>query len=148
MYISGKNINPQIIMMTEELIRLKSIGPIDYYLRPNKILQGKFTDSSPKISAEDISNTLLFFQEYSSKKGEPLCILINFSALKQLPIKARHHLRSEQVKAFAPYSKGIALVIENSISRLLGNVLLSVVKDYNLKLFTNEEKAIDWLKQL
>ncbi|EJF51913.1 hypothetical protein SapgrDRAFT_0154 [Saprospira grandis DSM 2844] len=27
-------------------------------------------------------------------------------------------------------------------------VLLSVVKGYNLKLFTNEEKAMDWLKQL
>ncbi|WCL80979.1 STAS/SEC14 domain-containing protein [Saprospira sp. CCB-QB6] len=133
-------------MITEDLQLLKSIGPIEYYLRPDKILVGKFTNNSPQITAENISDTLQFFKEYSLQTQKPLCILINFSALKHLPLKARHHLRSEQVKEFSPYSKGIALVIENSISKLLGNVLLSVVKGYNLKLFTQEEKAIEWLQ--
>lgn len=135
-------------MMIEELQHLKAIGPIEYYLRPDKILTGNFTDNNPKVTAENISNTLQFFKAYSNEIQEPLCILINFSALKHLPLKARHHLRSEQVKEFSPYSKGIAIVIENSISKLLGNVLLSVVKGYNIKLFNNEEKAVEWLKRL
>lgn len=148
MYISGKNINPQIIMMTEELIRLKSIGPIDYYLRPDKIIYAKFDASKKSLTVKDIDESLLLLEEQAKIQGQALLVLVNLHQMPSLPIEVRKHLRSKEVSQFHENSKATALVISNSLSRLLGNLLLTLVTGQVIKLFATEEKAMDWLKQL
>ena len=134
-------------METKELQHLKAIGSIDYYLRADQIIYAEFDESASAkdLTVDDINVGLHLLEEQSKIQGRPLLVLINLHKVPPLSIEVRKHLRSKDVSQFRKNSKATALIIPNSFSRLFGNLVLTLVAGQTMKLFANEEDAVNWL---
>lgn len=82
-------------------------------------------------------------KELSEGKIYPL--LVNLNEIKSITKEARDHF---SMKDRTPGVSAIGLVIKSPASTIIGNFFLGLNKSMvPVKLFTNEEKAIAWLKQ-
>lgn len=69
-------------------------------------------------------------------------LLIDMRGLNSITQEARHVYNDGPASA-------VALLIGSPVSRVIGSFFLGLNKpDYPLKLFTSEDKAIEWLKDL
>ena len=71
-------------------------------------------------------------------------VYVDMSNIKSVSYEARNYLKTDEASLKV---KAIAYKIQSKVSTIIGNFLNYVNKpDYPTKLFTNEEKAIEWLK--
>lgn len=137
-------------MNNEKLELLKIIGPTYYYRSVDNII---YMDSPKEqqvpIELDHMKSSYLYLKELSIQENRPLKVLVDFSKVRRISKETREYMRSTEAKSFSPYIKGTALITSSQLSKMLGNFVLGTLKgDQETRLFTNEGKAIDWLKQL
>jgi len=96
--------------------------------------------------AEIETNDLIELAELGNKfyKQENL-VYVDMSNIKSVSYEARQYLKTKDASVNV---KAMAFKVKSNISRIIGNFLNSVSNlDYPSKLFTDDEKAIKWLKQ-
>jgi hypothetical protein len=72
-------------------------------------------------------------------------MLVNLREIKSISKEARDHFSMQNR---APGVAAIAMFIKSPVSRIIGNFFLGLNRSVvPAKLFTNEEKAVAWLKQ-
>ena len=72
-------------------------------------------------------------------------ILVNLKEIKSISKEARDHFSMQNR---TPGITAIGLLIKSPASRIIGNFFLGLNKStVPVRLFTNEEKAVLWLKQ-
>ncbi|WCL80978.1 STAS/SEC14 domain-containing protein [Saprospira sp. CCB-QB6] len=137
-------------MNNEKLELLKIIGPTYYYRSVDNII---YMDSPKEqqvpIELDHMKSSYLYLKELSIQENRPLKVLVDFSKVRRISKETRDYMRGAEAKSFAPYIQGTALITNSQLSKMLGNFVLGTLKgDEETRLFTNEEKAIEWLKQL
>ena len=76
--------------------------------------------------------------------GKPAPVIVDIRMAKTISADARDHYAGEQA---ADIQLALALLIGNSISRLIGNFFLTLHQPLMpTRLFTNEAEAIKWLE--
>jgi hypothetical protein len=99
---------------------------------PNTTMELEDGVESTRISLELINNT-------------PLPLLCNLNNVTKMTIECRNHFSGKEHAA--SFSKA-ALLVSSPISKIIGNFFMGLNKPIKpTKLFTNKEKAIEWLKQ-
>lgn len=79
-------------------------------------------------------------------KGKALPLLIDIRGLASIDTASRKYFACEKSISI---TTGGALLVESLVSRLAGNIYITVDKPQRpIKLFTNKDKAIQWLKKL
>lgn len=94
---------------------------------------------------EIVQTHLQITTEESRKRGvETLLILIDATNVKKISKPVRDFL--EQARS-EPIPSAIALLLRSALSRIIGTLFLKFNKpvDFPMKLFPNEDKAINWL---
>jgi len=70
--------------------------------------------------------------------------LIDIRKIHRITLEARSHFASTES---SQYVRAAALVTESAISRVIGNFFLGLNKPpHPIKIFTSEEKALNWLQ--
>ncbi|OFY92100.1 MAG: hypothetical protein A3K10_03710 [Bacteroidetes bacterium RIFCSPLOWO2_12_FULL_31_6] len=101
-------------------------------VKPNAVVE--LTDAMENTSA---------VKELSEGKVYPM--LVNLKEIKSITKEARDHFAMQNR---TPGVNAMALLIKSPSSTIIGNFFLGLHKSsVPAKLFTNEEKAITWLKQ-
>ena len=91
---------------------------------------------------EDAVENLATIRNVSENKKPP--IMIDIRELKSITREARKYYASEET---AKFGKAIGLVIGSPMTRVIGNFFIQLNRPaLPLKLFTSEDKALDWLK--
>lgn len=71
-------------------------------------------------------------------------IIIDSRNIKSMDRESRIYFSSEEIQTF---TLALAILISSAVSRVIGNFFIGLNKPpYPVKLFTSEEKALDWLK--
>lgn len=137
-------------MQVEQLELLKVIGPTHYYLRADNIIYMDAPEEQQvPLEVEHMKNSYSYLKELSIQENRPLKLLIDFSKVRRISKETRNYMRSAEAKSFSPYIQGSALITNSQLSKMLGNFILGTLQgDEETRLFTNEEKAVEWLKQL
>jgi hypothetical protein len=95
------------------------------------------------IQLEDALENSQAVKEVSDGKVYPL--LVNLKQINSITKEARDHFSMQNR---SPGVTAIAMLIKSPVSKIIGNFFLGLNKStVPAKLFTNEEKAIAWLKQ-
>ncbi|MFL5762531.1 MAG: hypothetical protein ACJ77K_01235 [Bacteroidia bacterium] len=95
------------------------------------------------ISIEDAVQNTASVKEVSEGKIYPL--LVNLKEINSISKEARDHFTMQNRK---PGVNSIGLLIKSPVSRIIGNFFLGLNKStVPVKLFTDETKAVSWLKQ-
>jgi len=72
-------------------------------------------------------------------------MLVNVKGIKGISKDVRDYINKRE-KETGSKAKKLAVIVGSSISRITGNIYLSFSKPaYPTKLFTNRDKALDWL---
>jgi len=137
-------------MQVEQLELLKVIGPTHYYRRADNIIYMDAPEEQQvPLELEYLKSSYLYLKELSIQENSALKILVDFSKVRRISKEARNYMRSAEAKSFSPYIQGSALITNSQLSKMLGNFILGTIhRDQETRLFTNEEKAVEWLKQL
>jgi hypothetical protein len=78
--------------------------------------------------------------------GKKYYILVDVTSVESTTKEARDYYSGPDV---APYCSGLAFIVKSPLSRVIANFFMALNKPhYPIKLFTEEKKAIHWLKQL
>lgn len=89
--------------------------------------------------AREMTDTLL---KISPDASRPL--LVHLGKVKYITKEAREHFKGGKRKPTAP---AVALIIETSLSVIIGNFYIGLNKPHvPTRLFTNEKSAVRWLK--
>jgi hypothetical protein len=89
--------------------------------------------------AKSVVEGRIFFSE-----GKSYPLLVDMSGIKSTTREAREYLAT----IGSTLAKAAALITGSSFNRMLGNVFLTIDKPaVPTRLFTNEEKAKEWLKE-
>ena len=106
----------------------------------NKIL---YIDHNPIIT--DVEQVKEHFNQMETHLGrQKHCILGDIRRVSKTTKKARDYFNSIQAQEM---TIAAALLIDSGISRIIGNMVLTFTKlPFPSKLFTNQEKALDWLR--
>ena len=130
------------------LKELGQVGPTIYYLRKDGVIHTVTTDPQP-IQLDLMIANFEFIKTIAIERKQALRMLTDFSGSQKMGKAERDFLKSEQMKTYAPYILGTALVTPNFLSRMIGNFVISVsTNNHNVKLFGQEEQAVHWLLQL
>lgn len=93
---------------------------------------------------EDAKENVAAAQKLAGDRKLP--VMIDMSKLKRISREARAYYASE---APARYSTAQALIASSKVSSMIGNFVLGLQRyPMPLKLFTSEEKALRWLREL
>lgn len=96
-----------------------------------------------EISVEDVKSIASACQKIGGGKAYPL--LINVGKYTLPSVEARKFIAQAESN---PYAKAEAYVISDLPQRIVGNFFLKFDKPARpTKIFTNEEEAMEWLKQ-
>ena len=83
--------------------------------------------------------TLKYFSNGTKKK-----VLLDLRGAHGAEQEARNYVAKEG----KPYIQAMALIVKSPYTRMLGNFFIGFSKpNYPSKIFNNEEKAIQWLKE-
>jgi len=136
-------------MNNKQLELLKTIGPTKYYRTADNFIYLNSEQENVPLELEHMKSSYLYLKELSTQENRSLKVLVDFSKVRRIAKETREYMRSAEAKSFSPYIKGTALITNSQFSKMLGNFVLGTLKgDQETRLFTNEEKATDWLKQL
>ena len=122
---------------TTELIK----GEIaDYFLNSDGIL---FSFSkNPKRTVENITKNIALVKQITGNKKVPLLIYLCDSPV---PDKATRKFSTEQLPTIY---KAMAMVSKPGLSKLIMNILFKLqTPPIPMRSFTNDEEALEWLKQ-
>lgn len=79
-------------------------------------------------------------------QGEKVLVIVDIRNSKGATKEGRRYFASERA---AEVQKGCALIIDSPLSKLIGNFFIGMNKPaFPTKLFTNQEQALIWLKEL
>lgn len=111
------------------------------YLNESGILIQAYHDNIDLL-LDDAREEFALYSKLCKSIKRPL--LVDIRNIRSVERKAREFYSSP---ATSKYLKATALLIENPVSRIIGNFYLGLNKPVlPLRLFTNKEEAIDWLK--
>lgn len=112
------------------------------WIIPNKIMRSVYLDGSSLEGAKEHTRLLM---KHFSIDDAPITALADLTQLKGSPSKeVRDYFASDEITALANAS---AMLLKSGISKIVGNIFLKFNNPgYPTKLFTNEAKAIEWLK--
>lgn len=114
------------------------------WLGENGIIYQKILPQA-KITFEDVKENIEISKKLGGKnRSKKLLFLTDGRQVKSIDRKARHYSSSNEVME---YTLALAVIIGSALSRMIGNLFIGINKpSYPLKLFTSEDKAIEWLK--
>jgi hypothetical protein len=93
------------------------------------------------FTEDDARDTLALIDELTGSATVPHCV--DLRRIKSMDRKAR------TVFAGGTHTKGAALVTGSPLSRVIGNFFLGLSKsDFPLRLFSDADDGIDWLRHL
>lgn len=130
---------------------IKSVNKTRYYRMQAGIIYMDSPEELQKIpvTVEDVKTINLVLEELYLEENRPLKLLIDLSQVGQIAKETREYMRSKEAKKYSPYIQATALITHNQLSKMLGNFVLGTLqREEHTKLFTNGEKAVEWLKQL
>ena len=111
-----------------------------YWLLENEIVYAKVNEGAEQ-SLEHARENLKAIYKTAGNKIAPVLIDIRYA--KSISAEARAHYAGEEG---ARVQAACALLIDNPISKVIGNFFLKLNNPpMPTKLFTNEDKALDWL---
>lgn len=98
-----------------------------------------------ETNLDDAIDTINFISNIckkTKKKKHP--VIVDIRQVKNLTRDARNYFSGEEAHK---YVTALAILVGSPVSRILGNFFMGMNKPlYPVKLFTDEEKAIKWLK--
>jgi hypothetical protein len=95
------------------------------------------------VNLEDAQQNSEAIKKISGKEVYPL--LVNLTEINSISKEARDHF---SMRGRTPGVKAIGMLIKSPVSRIIGNFFLGLNKPtVPTQLFTDETKAIAWLKQ-
>ncbi len=95
------------------------------------------------IQLQDAIENTAAVKEISEGKVYPM--LVNLKGIKTISKDARDHF---SMQGRTPGVTAIAMLIKSPVSKIIGNFFLGLNRSaVPSRLFTSEEKAIEWLKQ-
>jgi hypothetical protein len=95
------------------------------------------------ITIQDAIQNTASVKEVSEGKVYPL--LVNIKEINSISKEARDHFTMQNR---APGVNSIGLLVKSPVSRIIGNFFLGLNKStVPVKLFTDEAKAVSWLKK-
>lgn len=114
------------------------------WLIPQHIVKETFTKLDDVNDAK--RHTVLLVENFSIN-NEPITSLVDLTQLKEKVTKeVRDYIDSDEASSTC---RAAAILVKNSLSRIVGNVFIKVTKSkYPVKLFTDEAKAVNWLKKV
>ncbi len=140
--LSLRNLIDYLANMTEELKKI-STEKFDVTLLEDGIVEN-YIRSGMLIEAEDLVLLKKISSEIAGNK--PYVLLIVTGELATYTKEARELSAS---KAFIDKAVAKAVLIESIAQKIIGNFYLKVSKPYlQTRLFSDREKAIDWLKSI
>jgi len=99
--------------------------------------------SNAVVSLQDAKENSQAIKKISGNSVYPL--LVNLKEINSISKEARDHF---SMRGRSPGVKAIGMLIKSPVSRIIGNFFLGLNKPtVPTQLFTNETKAIAWLKQ-
>lgn len=97
------------------------------------------------IQLEDAKQARDSVREFARElKVTPILLIYDMEGTKKIEKEARSYLTNLP----EPLTKACSVLVGSTLSRMLGNFLIGLNKPpFPAKLFTNKEKAADWLLQ-
>ena len=132
--------------MTAE--KIDESGQFEFWLEERNILIIRLVDKEGKkeIGAEDARHSLLVQERLYKEQGQKLLVLGNLGELSKINKAAKEFAKSNEGQAINQYTLAYALIAPNRLNRMVGNMLSKIFRrSYPIKMFTSEEKAINWL---
>lgn len=97
---------------------------------------------SQKVDDLDKYKEHLATIERELKDHLPLPTLADITQAKSAGKSVRDYGSKEGIKQ----SKGLVLLVKSAFARMLGNIVVRMISsEYPVRLFTNEEKGLEWL---
>ena len=131
--------------MSEEVIKIVARAKLDIFdlnLRADGILHVHIYGEIP-INIAQYKSLISKMGEVTSGKKVP--ILATADELQIPEEEVRKHMLSPDSN---PYSLATALIAKSISQKLVGNFFQSVMKPRRpIKIFTNEQRAVEWLKE-
>lgn len=115
------------------------------WLIPGLILKETFTKLESVEDVEEYSRLLL---ENFYIDNKPITALVDITGLKKSPKKeVRDYLASND--EIIEKSNASAILTGSNLTKIMGNIFMKFSRpQYPTKLFTDEEKALEWLKKM
>lgn len=132
--------------MTAE--KIDESGQFEFWLEERNILIIRLLDKDggKEIGAEDARHSLKVQERLYKEQGQKLLVLGNLGELSKINKAAKEFAKSNEGQAINQYTLAYALIAPNRLNRMVGNMLSRIFKrTYPIKMFSSEEKAIDWL---
>ncbi|EJF54347.1 hypothetical protein SapgrDRAFT_2691 [Saprospira grandis DSM 2844] len=129
--------------------KIDEFGQLEYWLLDNGILEIRTVgdkNKSKEISLEEIVYGVEVQQRLLEEEQQKIILLAEMSSMSKLSKSAKDFLKTEEGRKLNDFTLANALLVSNAFSRMLGNMLVGVVKsDYPVRIFSNREEAIKWL---
>lgn len=111
------------------------------WMRSDRIFQEVFKDGV-EVSVSEMREIVMIAHKYFPKKN---LIYVNMSKVKSVPYETRQYLKTEEASI---YVKAVALKVESKVSAVIANFINLVNRtEFPTKVFTDEDKAIEWLTE-
>ena len=125
-----------------EIVKSIDTGKGKVRLYSNGIMHQIYYDRAELLHEDSIAEMEIYRKEFCQEGPRP--ILVDINNLKTVSKESRSIYSSEKT---AEYLTAAALLVGNPVSRIMGNFYLGINKtSMPVKMFTNTEEAIDWLK--
>lgn len=126
--------NPEVIVTPIERIWLGQDGILRAVLNPGA-----------HSTIEHARTAVAAFQKLGAGKKRPL--LVDLREVGSVTREAREYFAGE---ASEPLVHACALLVKSAVSRIIGNFFIGLnrSKFFPVKLFTDEEEAVEWLRGL
>ena len=129
--------------------KIDSFGQLEYWLLDNGILEIRTVgdkNKSKEISLEEIVYGVEVQQRLLEEEQQKIILLAEMSSMSKLSKSAKDFLKTEEGRKLNDVTLANALLVSNAFSRMLGNMLVGIVKsDYPVRIFSDREEAMKWL---
>ncbi|WCL81915.1 STAS/SEC14 domain-containing protein [Saprospira sp. CCB-QB6] len=129
--------------------RIDAFGQLEYWLLDNSILEIRTIgdkNKSKEVSLEEIVYGIEVQQRLAEEEQQKIILLAEMSSMSNLSKSAKAFLKSGEGRELNDITLANALLVTNAFSRMLGNMLVGIVKsDYPVRIFSNKSEAIKWL---
>jgi len=137
-HYSGQLPQQEVTRMTSEIIETKTTkvwleeGIVYFKIQPGA-----------EVTLEDTKDYVKVKGKLTAGQKSPL--LADIRGTRSITREARAYLAGEEAAAL---TSAAALIIGSPVSKVIGNFFLGLNKPvYPTRLFTSEEKAVEWLKE-
>lgn len=116
-----------------------------HWMEEHDIMYVEYTQS---LTVDDLKEHMRLCTQYFDKLNQgPQLMISDPRNVKSQPSKeVRDYLKTEEVYK---YSKAVAIMVKGGLSKLIINIFLSFDKPpHPTKVFSEESKAIQWLKSI